>query len=199
MVDIVIPSDVNGVPVTAIRKSAFINSNIRTLCIPDTIVYIHDMAVKNCKDLISVSEYESGNNNHANHRVIICDCAFENCVNLQSFNFTSEVKYVSNNAFSGCEKLSDMHAMLGTVRKNAFQHCHALQEIFLGWRAHLYNESIEESGVKTLRVYDSLECPNMLMKHIKQNQISVYCPANSELLDLAYMGYNVGVNDTVFN
>ena len=196
--DLIIPAEVNSVPVTAIRKEAFMNSNIRTLCLPDTIVYIHDMAVKNCKNLISVSEYESGKQTHAHHSVIICDCAFEDCVNLQSFDFNSTVKYVSNNAFAGCEKLADMHAMLVTVRKNAFQNCYALEELSFGLRARLYNQSIEESGVKTLRVYNSLECPNLLLKHIKQNQIAIYCAANSDLIDLAYMGYNVGVNDKVF-
>ncbi len=194
--DIIIPATVNEIPVTTIRRGAFMNSDIRTLHLPDTIVYIQDFALKNCKDLIVVSEYES--DYKSANGIIIYDCAFENCVNLQSFNFARDIKYVSQYAFAGCEKLVDMHAMLGTVRKHAFQNCHALNELYLGWRSHLYNQSIEESGVKTLRVYNSFECPALLLNHIKNNQIAIYCPANSDLLDLAYVGYQVGINDVVF-
>jgi hypothetical protein len=51
---LVIPSEINGVPVVSIAADAFSGCNIEELVIPDTVVNIGDRAFCNCPALWSI-------------------------------------------------------------------------------------------------------------------------------------------------
>jgi len=101
--DIIIPSQINGLPVVAIGVQAFRgNTSITGVTIPD-----------------SVSDIESG--------------AFYDCKNLASVTFGNGVKAIGNHAFWGCENLTNITIPNGVVSigREVFWGCTKLSVIIL--------------------------------------------------------------------
>ena len=151
-VDVVIPDEIDGVPVGAIEANAF--SDCKTLISvvvpdnPDTLreiadIYgfeIGDHAFDGCGALISVTlPYSVSSIGHGAFRyctsleeIWIPDCyigpyAFCHCESLKKVN---EIDIISDGMFSHCKSLETFPVMAGTkdIGEDAFEHCYALTE-----------------------------------------------------------------------
>lgn len=126
----IIASEINGYPVEAIGIGAFEEmyessfpqvgkKYLRTVYIPDTVIYIEASAFNECRTLQRIV---GGRN-----VTTIEGSAFFGCTSLEEINFPS-AKTIGNNAFYSCKKAEK--AFLPSVTeagKNALTHCSKLQ------------------------------------------------------------------------
>jgi hypothetical protein len=91
---VIIPSSINGLPVTSIGDSAFKGySFLTSVTVPDTITNIGNSAFLGCRSLTNVTIPEGISS--------IQDSAFASCSSLSSFIIPEGVTYIGWYAFSG--------------------------------------------------------------------------------------------------
>lgn len=192
--NVIIPATVQKKPVRQIRQGAFQGTNIETIQIPTTIHYIHKDAFLCCKQLTDVSDYFTNQVCGTVYPWLhIYDSAFAECENLSKVSLRKDVGYLTDSAFAGCRNLCVLNANLGTIRKDVFRDCSSLTEICFGRNGKICNHSIESSAIKKITVRKELSYTQSILRHIRKNQIKISCPANSKLLDLAYVGYAIEI------
>lgn len=115
IVDVVIPSVHNGLPVLGINEEAFLGcTSLKSVLLPDSMVYIGASAFADCENLTSVT--------FGDELLGIGSGAFYNCKNLVRVSFPDSVMFINEEAFSGCLKLSDITLPDGIqdIDSNAF-------------------------------------------------------------------------------
>ena len=120
--EIDIPAQINGVPVTAIKKGAFQGYSLDKITIPDSVTVIDDYTFANCtlKSIVIPDTITR-----------IGDNAFRNCSGLTSIKIPDTVTEIGNEAFRNCRgftsiKIPDSVTSIGT---NAFEDCASLTEV----------------------------------------------------------------------
>jgi len=114
--DIVIPSEVLGLPVTVIGYCAFnLSEQMTSVTIPDSITAIEQHAFGYCTGLTEVTIPDSVE--------YIDDSAFNNCTGLTGINIPASVKSVGSCAFRGCTSLIevDLPEPLPEIGSDAFE------------------------------------------------------------------------------
>ena len=121
-IDIVIPSEYNGKPVTVINGRAFAEcDNLSTVVIPSSVKRIHLSAFVDCSSLKSVtipegvSRIEYGTFSRCRNLenvtipsgvTLINRWGFFGCSNLKTITIPSSVTHIGMYAFAGCDNLS---------------------------------------------------------------------------------------------
>lgn len=110
---------------TAIGSSAFENSNVASVIIPDTVESIGNKAFYNAKSLKRV--------NIGRNVTSIGESAFENCELLKTIEIPKSVKSIGNKAFYNCVILASVIMSNGieTIGVSAFSNCKALSGIVI--------------------------------------------------------------------
>ena len=109
--DVIIPDFVNHngkkYKVVSIKNNAFKDSEITSVCIPNTIGTIGDEAFRGCKRLTSVT-FSNGNTPSNGNTLIIRPYAFADCPKLSIVVLPESVESIGNNAFQNCTKLTSV-------------------------------------------------------------------------------------------
>ncbi len=122
--DLVIPAEIDGIPVTGIGKNAFENNkHLVSVQLPDSIFRIGSAAFCDCRSL-----------RHINipHRVTRLDrSTFMNCVSLEEINIPHRIKLIAYAAFQNCTALKSIYLpkRVMDVSNMSFIFCSSLQEI----------------------------------------------------------------------
>ena len=147
---LVIPDEIEGIPVVAIGKYAFWgNKFIKKAVIPDRVKYIDECTFVECKKLKSVimpkeilKWRESTFNGCSSLKTVklpenitaIPQGTFAN-TGLKSFHVPKQVQKMEDSVFSGCQQLKnvtfDKNAKLEFIGWQAFDYCTAMEEIKL--------------------------------------------------------------------
>ena len=98
--DVVIPSTINGNPVTSIYNGAFASSSVTSVVIPNTVTSIGNQAFYYCSSLTSVVI--------PNTVTSIGDQTFYNCSSLTSVTIPNNVKSIGYQAFYYCSNLANI-------------------------------------------------------------------------------------------
>ncbi len=175
--------------VIEISKAAFVDSaHIQSVEFPKTVTLIGHYAFQNCKNL---KEVTCTTNGWFNGGMGLQTGAFQGCRKLQKVRLNRVVNWVANEAFSGCLHLEIFDADVQGVLKDSFKDCNLKRLVFTS-NARIHGNSIEKSGVQELVFKDNIAyATQQTWKWIKKSGITVYCPENSRLADLAYEGVNV--------
>ena len=142
--DIIIPDTFDNLPVKAIGEQAFeYNSNIKSITIGSNLKEIGYLAFHNCKGL-------TGNIVIPDNVTTIGSCAFKDCYRMTKVIFGSGLKSIKNDAFSGCDSLTEIVIPNNVTElgESAFQHCIEAESITIG------------SGIKTINQYTFKTCTN---------------------------------------
>lgn len=119
-----IPSEIDGVPVTAIANSGFYwCDKLTSVKIPDSILYIGQSAFYCCNALTEIDfgkgvQYIDGS-------------AFYCCESLPSVTIPGNVQFIGDSAFYGCPKLETVVMEDGVryIDDDAFMRCKALTKV----------------------------------------------------------------------
>ena len=106
--DLVIPSTIDGFPVTGISYNAFMNAHdIETLYIPEGVTRIGYNAFDTCKNLREVTLPETLETMYSG--------AFACCTSLHQITIPASVTYLDNGAFAGCTALERIEVAPGSA------------------------------------------------------------------------------------
>lgn len=148
--EIVIPSEIDGYPVTSIGGSAFCDYyELTRITLPDTVTSIGDSAFYYCEALESITIPDSvksiGDYAFSYCKALtsvtfgsslesICYGAFENSKAITSVTFPNSVKSIDDYAFSGCTALTNVvfEDSAASIGNYAFNNCSALTTVSLG-------------------------------------------------------------------
>ena len=118
--DLVIPNEINGMPVTEIGESAFfINGFTGNLIIPGSVTTIGESAFDGCSGF-------TGNLIIPDSVTTIGDNAFKSCSNLTSLKIGKGVESIGECAFSGCSGFMVILTIpdsVTTIGESAFDGC----------------------------------------------------------------------------
>ncbi|AAM07636.1 cell surface protein [Methanosarcina acetivorans C2A] len=124
---VIIPAEIEGLPVTTIGASAFYGCSApTTVTIPNSVTTIGDSAFQDCSALTTVSIPDSV--------TTIGDNAFMSCSALTTVNIPDSVTTIGNYAFQDCSALTTVTIGSGvtTIGTSAFQDCSALATVTIG-------------------------------------------------------------------
>lgn len=117
--EVTIPSEIDGLPVTALSGysgngtyGVFEDKYIVSVEIPDTVTSIGGHAFDSCSKLLAIKISENVTN--------IGDSAFYGCTSLTSVNIPDSVETLGSSAFSGCDNLHTVRLGADTVGAYAF-------------------------------------------------------------------------------
>ena len=144
--DVVIPKEIEGMPVCFIDDLAFINSTnfLKTIVFEGDVEIIEDFAFAKCIFLESVVF----NGNVGN----IGNMAFKGCGFLQSVEFKGNVKNIGNGAFEDCTKLQrvEFNGNVGDIGEFIFDRCDNLESV-------KFHGSVEDFGDVAFSGIDNLK------------------------------------------
>ncbi|MBQ5812947.1 MAG: leucine-rich repeat domain-containing protein, partial [Clostridia bacterium] len=150
---ITVPSEIGGLPVTAIGITAFDGcAAITKITLPDSIESIDDFAFRRCTSLESinypmslreVSDQYSGlggifqgcpklkSITVPEGITAIPDYAFKSCEYIENITLPSTVAVIGKNAFEGCERLNaiELPEGLSAIGQECFSDCVSLTEV----------------------------------------------------------------------
>ena len=115
--DIVIPSEVEGLPVTKIFDGAFYSQKITSITLPDTIDELSESMCSGCTALKSIRLPAN--------ITAIPQFAFDGCTSLEEIEIPSGVTEIGRAAFDGCRSLkkADLPEKLEKLDMRAFAGC----------------------------------------------------------------------------
>lgn len=120
---VVIPSKINGITVETIGNTAFQNSAVTSVTIPDSVTAIYSGAFANCSQLTNISI--------PNSVTFIGFSTFEHCTSLKSITLPSSLSSISEALFFGCSQLTTIHIPVSvtSIGNNAFADCPSLMTV----------------------------------------------------------------------
>ena len=120
---VVIPSKINGTTVETIGNTAFQNSAVTSVTIPDSVTAIYSGAFANCSQLTNISI--------PNSVTFIGFSTFEHCTSLKSITLPSSLSSISEALFFGCSQLTTIHIPVSvtSIGNNAFADCPSLMTV----------------------------------------------------------------------
>jgi len=123
--EVVIPEKINSLPIEVIAKEAFKNTNITSVTIPDSVLYINEKAFYECKKLEEV--------NFGNGITFIGQSAFSNCTSLKKIILPKKVQKIETAAFYGCTSATEIFVpkSLKKLEMSVFGDCRSLTVLTL--------------------------------------------------------------------
>ena len=165
--DVVIPSEIDGLPVTGINICAFSKLPIESVYMPDTVTAIGDEAFFGCEKLKSVRMSNSLKN--------ICTSAFSRCSALEEIKLPSSLTQIEHEVFTHCDSLKKVYipaSITEWIGHGVFGACDSLTEVILedgltaiGIGAFMQCESLKTveipASVKEIRGLAFRDCPKL--------------------------------------
>ncbi len=127
--NLVVPSKVNGIPVTSIGDQAFLwNTTLTNVSIPSSVTSIGESAFDGCENLAVVT-FDEGSNLQSIGKDAFWSCA------IQSIDIPSSVTSIGDRAFTYCDSLKTVNILadsnLQTIGDMAFYGCDSLNYLWL--------------------------------------------------------------------
>ncbi|MBQ2716823.1 MAG: leucine-rich repeat protein, partial [Clostridia bacterium] len=179
----IIPSEYNGLPVTAIASWAFSeNDSIVSVVIPDSVTEIGSGAFYHCSSLKKV--VLSKNLKVLDNILSYCDSLTEielpegitelnntfNFSPIKSVNFPSTLTKIEGAFFSTALEKVDIPASVTVIGKSSFQCCSELTEVIIRGKASIGDEAFDccqkltkvtMNAVTSVGAYAFSECPSL--------------------------------------
>lgn len=124
---IVIPEEINGVPIKEIEKNAFYNcGSLLSVVIPDTVTKIGDYAFYNARGISDIKLSENIES--------VGKYCFYNCINMNLAQLPNNILEIGDYAFAYCKKIqiSQIPDSVTQLGNYVFQYCESINKINIG-------------------------------------------------------------------
>jgi len=174
---------------------ACIDTDIKTVTVPDSLTSIGDWAFSNCESLTSIT--------FSNSVTSIGDDAFNNCSNLTSVTIPDSVTSIGHHAFNRCSNLKSVTLpdSITTIGYRTFAYCYNLTSITipnsvtsigdyaLGWCENLTSVSIPDSvtSIGEAAFYDCTNLTSVTIQN-KKGAVSIGDDAFPDTCTVTYTG-----------
>lgn len=192
--EIMIPAHVCGRDVVAITDFAFQDDqDIERVYLPYTLEEIGHNAFADCKNLVTVTQDRQGKavtlgsgafSQCVNLKKVLLKTdtirgsAFEGCRSLRTFIFSEDCKYIGPNAFMNCTFTNIM------FKGDASNELEIIATAFLCTKIeNLYSS-------RSMTVYSPIP-EACCLEAVLTKDTSIVCTEDTNLNDLAYLGYNI--------
>lgn len=184
--DVVIPEKVNGFTVTGIAESAFEDSSISSVVIPNTITSLGKYAFDNCTDLTEVVVPASVTE--------IGDYAFRGCTALKSVELNANVNEIPFSSFQNCTALEKITVSdsITSIAAYAFLNCTALKSFRFDNIEAFSTGSFESAGLTEVIISDKVN--NLPMQVFKNCSNLTRVQIGRNVNSIAFNAFR-GVND----
>ena len=174
--NLIIPAEIDGLPVKKIGDHAFYNSCIETVLFPDCLTIIDDYAFMGCESINSIvfpkslleinieafKDCYSLENVQFNEGLeVIGEYAFANTI-IERLNFPNSLREIHDNAFSSCDLFGvNLGSGLRVIGESAFAYNEKIEDIeFNEGLERIEGFAFEGSGLISVTLPDSLEYLN---------------------------------------
>ena len=163
-----IPAKFNGYQITTIMDGAFLNSNIRLIYLPDTILYIGEVAFSGTKissidlpdGLLTIEDAAFSSTDLKSITIpdsvtSLGSALFSNCMNLESVILPKNITQIAPSMFAECRKLASVEIKNGvkTIGSRAFYNCQKLTAIPLpDSLTTIGTEAFSRSGLLAIKI-----------------------------------------------
>ncbi len=122
---LVIPDEIDGIPVKGIRGDVFNSTDLVSVTLPNSIDTLRGHAFEYCHSLREI--------NLPKNLKYIGGHAFAHCGNLGHLDFPPTLRFIGGYAFDGCRRLtiSSLPSEMDSIGAYAFQECSDIEEIIL--------------------------------------------------------------------
>ena len=189
---VIIPDFYNGIPVTSIDENAFTDSKLKSIILPDSILYIGESAFQNCLKLSHITLSSKLQRIGPN--------AFWGAA-LESVYIPASVEIISANAFTCCHKLKQILVDPENPEYHASGNClvHTKERMLL---FGCQNSVIPMDGsVQIIHEFAFFQQKNLHSIHIPEGIISIekYAFTSVPLSELNIPSTLISVHETAFN
>jgi len=132
-----LPSHINGMPVTAIRKNAFYDSSLISITLPSSVTYIESFAFNGCKSLTSIT-VDNRNPAYASIDGVLFDKKMQTLIKYpqgrsqKTYGIPTSVTSIGGSAFANCGLTSiTIPASVTSIGGSAFYDCRSLTSIMV--------------------------------------------------------------------
>jgi hypothetical protein len=146
--NVVIPSTIDGLPVTSIGTNAFYAGSLTSVTIPDSVTSIGVSAFDSCINLTNVTRPNNVTN--------IGDYAFQYCTSLTSVTIPNSLTSIGYATFSGCQSLTNITIpnSVTNIGDGAFSECWSLTKVFFDGNAPAVGSHVFEFWVQYTYFFD---------------------------------------------
>lgn len=122
---LVIPDEIDGIPVKGIRGDVFNSTNLVSVTLPNSIDTLRGHAFEGCEDLMEI--------NLPKNLKYIGGHAFDGCYMLSHVDFPPSLRYIGGYAFNECVSMtiSDLPSEMDSIGAYAFCGCFGIEKITL--------------------------------------------------------------------
>ncbi len=155
--DVIIPSTIEGLPVTNIDTLAFSGTKIKSVLVPESVNSIGAEAFANCQELKEATLKCNMENSLGE---AIGYGLFRNCVNLKKVTLSESIQTIQFYMFYGCRALNEVNlsSKLQIIGGGAFAYCDSLYTLNLSLTrlSYIGQYAFYRSGISVLFIPESL-------------------------------------------
>lgn len=183
--EVVIPSEIEGKPVTAIGPGAFQFYGIKSITIPDTVYSIGSDAFYECSDLQKVDMSKNIKN--------IGSYAFAHCHSLKSITLPEGLQSIDEATFYDCDSLKSIEipASLMNIGEFAFSNCDKLESVTFAERT--YSLNIDKRAFYECKSLKELDLPDKII------HIGEYAFSNCDSLKRLSLSGDSNFDEAIFS
>ena len=188
--NIVLPEEINGIPVVGIWPRAFRESKIETILIPDSVEFIDISAFEGSKELTHVEFYPT---KKASGNLHLWASVFRNCPNLQTITNPTQRIYCKHYAFQDCPSLIKIQAQFGYLDGYVFLNSDRLRTIHVADRGTWNPNAFQDSKISELHFAGKIHASKDSLQAIWAKHW--VCTKDFNYLDAVYDGVSIHVKD----
>lgn len=180
--NLMIPREVQGMPVVKVEQNAFRYSRARSVLFPDTMQFVGPSAFYCNVNICSVTFHAP--------KVAIGELAFYGCFKLQQVN-VGVAHLFGKKTFDKCKNLQTLNGKLGGVIQEAsFRDCKRLESLTFEDNIRIQDTAFH--GCQSINKFyfgKSATLTPSILAFVRKRII--VCPEDSELMELTYFGTTV--------
>ena len=186
--EVYIPDKVDKYNVTLISGGAFKDeASLRKIRFTNSICHIAAGAFQNCQNLESISIEDIFYRWRA---LRFAKFAVRDCPNLKMISGCGRDVHLEMWSITECQSLNALQVKIASIEGQAIAHCPELHSLEFARSARLREGAFDELDVQQLFFDDNVVYPEYIETWLPSHA-KIHCQPNSDLVDLAYLGYTI--------